>query len=125
MGQLLRFASVAVVCLSLVGCYQSLPPIKSASFTRWHAGKARSQPQQLTSEQVAKLSDWLQNHKWGWHPVAGTFLPVTLISLSHADGTFSSANLMKNIVIVGQHQRGLSESESQELHSIVGVQYGN
>ena len=125
MNQLLRFASIAVVCLALGGCYESFSPIQAGSFTRWQSGESVGAPQQLTTEQIAKLSDWLQNHKWGWHPVTGTFLPVTLLSLSHVDGTSSSANLMNKTLIVGKYQRSLSEAESQVLQSIVGAQTGN
>ncbi len=124
MNSYARFVSVAVLCLMLVGCYEAFPPIKSASVTYWQGGKPQGAAQQLTPEQIAKLSAWLQNHRWGWHPVIATYAPATLLSVTHADGTASSANLMKKVLIVGQSQRSLSESESQELHSFIGAQNG-
>ncbi len=119
-----RFVSIAVLCLMLGGCYEAFPQIKSASVTYWCEGKPQGSAQQLSQEQVAKLSAWLQNHRWGWHPIIATYAPATMVSLTHADGTASSANLMKQVLIVGQSQRSLSETESQELHSLIGGQKG-
>lgn len=125
MSNFSRFILIVFVCVLLVGCYESFAPVKSANLTRWQKGKIQGTELQLTSKQIANLSEWLQSHKWGWQPVSGTFLPVTLLSLSHVDGSFSSANLMKNTLVVGKYQRSLSATESQELHSIVGVQIGS
>lgn len=119
-----RFVSIAALCLLLVGCYATFPPVKSASVTHWQGGRPQGPAQQLTPEQVAKLSAWLQNHRWGWHPVMATYAPETLLSVTHSDGTASSANLMQRVLIVGSNQRSLSESESQELHSMIVAQKG-
>lgn len=124
MSKLSRFVSIASLCLLLVGCYETYPPIKSASITHWQGGKPQGAALQLTPENIAKLSAWLQNHRWGWHPVIATYAPATLLTLTHSDGTISSANLMQKTLIVGQNQRKLSASESQELHSIIGAQNG-
>ena len=124
MSSYARFVSIAVLCLMLGGCYEAFPQIKSASVTYWREGKPQGSAQQLSQEQVAKLSAWLQNHRWGWHPVIATYAPATMVSVTHADGTASSANLMKQVLIVGQSQRSLSETESQELHSLIGGQNG-
>jgi hypothetical protein len=119
-----RFVFVAVLCLMQGGCYETFSPIKSASVTYWYGGKPQSAMQKLTPEQIAKLSAWLQNHRWGWHPVIATYAPAIQITVSHTDGTVSSANLMKQVLVVEQKQRSLSESESQELHSFVGGENG-
>lgn len=121
MNSYVRFISIAVVFLMLGGCYEAFPPIKSASVTYWHEGKPQGAAQQLTREQFAKLAAWLEDHRWGWHPVTATYAPATLVSVTHGDGTASSANLMKHVLIVGQSQHSLSETESQELHSIIGA----
>ncbi len=121
MNNFARYISVAALCLMVAGCYEAFPSIKSASVTYWQGGKPQGAAQQLTTEQTAKLSAWLQNHRWGWHPVIAIYAPAILLSVTHSDGTASSANLMKNVLIVGQYQRSLSESENQELHSIIGV----
>lgn len=125
MNRLSRFALIVAVCFALVGCYETISPIKSASFTSWQGGKAQSTAQQLTPEQTEKLSEWLQNHRWGWHPVAATYSPAILLSFSHVDGTTSSANLMQKVLVFRQSQRSLSESESKELHFIIGGQSGS
>ncbi|MFZ2268081.1 MAG: hypothetical protein WAV95_10955 [Azonexus sp.] len=117
--------SVATLCLLLAGCYETFSPIKSANVTHWPGGKPQAATQQLEPEQVEKLSAWLQSHRWGWYPVIATYLPATLLSVKHSDGTATFVNLMHKILIVGQNQRNLSESESQELHSIIGVQIGS
>jgi len=124
MNSFSRFVSIAALCLLLVGCYETYPPVKSASVTHWRGGKPQGAAQLITPAQVEKLSAWLQNHRWGWHPVMATYVPATLVSVTHSDGTASSANLMQMVLIVGQNQRSLSESESQELHSIIGAQNG-
>lgn len=41
--------------------------------------------------------------------------------MTHADGTTSSAHLMRNVLVVGQYQRSLSKEESRELHSMIGT----
>jgi len=125
MNNISRFVSIAALCLPLVGCYETHPPVTSASVTRWQHGMPLGTAQQLTSAQAAKLSAWLQNHRWGWYPIMATDTPGTLVSLTHSDGTVSSVNLIQRILIVGQSQRGLTESESQELHSIINTQNGS
>lgn len=125
MSNFSRFVSIAALCLLLVGCYETFPPIKSARVTHWQGGKPQGSAQQLTSEQIAQLTAWLQNHRWGWHPIIATYAPATLLSVTHFDGTAYSANLMQRILIVGQNQRSLSKSESQELHSIIGAYNGD
>lgn len=125
MDKFSRFVSIAALCIPLVGCYETHPPVTSASVTRWQHGMPLGTAQQLTSAQVAKLSAWLQNHRWGWYPVMATDTPGTLVSLTHSDGTACSVNLMQRVLIVGQNQRGLTASESQELHSIISAQNGS
>jgi hypothetical protein len=125
MNRYFRFTLMFAVCFALVSCYETISPIKSASFTRWQDGKIQSTAQQLTPEQTAKLSEWLQNHRWGWHPVAATYLPAIQVSVSHVDGTTSSANLMQRVLVVRQNQRSLSEAESNELHSMIGEKSGH
>jgi hypothetical protein len=124
MNNIARFVSVATLCLLLAGCYETFSPITSVNVTHWQGGKPQGAAQQLTPDQVEKLSAWLQDHRWGWHPVIATYVPANLLSVKHSDGTASSANLMQKVLIVGQNQRSLSESESQELHSIIGAQSG-
>lgn len=124
MKSYVRFVFIAVLCLMLGGCFEDFPQIKSASVTYWRGGRPQGTAQQLSQEKVEKLSAWLQNHRWGWHPVIASYAPATLVSVTHSDGTVSSANLMKHVLIVGQSQRSLSETESQELHSLIGLQNG-
>lgn len=119
-----RSLAIAFLCLLLVGCYKAFPPVKSANVTHWQDGKPQATAQQLAPEQVKELSDWLQSHRWGWHPVMATYQPSRLVWINHADDTKTSANLMEMVITVGQHQRSLSETESQELHSIIGVREG-
>lgn len=122
-GSLRASAALTALCLLLVGCYETFPTIRSASVTHWKDGKPQGFAQKLTPEQVTKLFAWLQNHRWDWHPVVATYARSILVSVTHSDGTTSSANLMQKFLIVGQYQRSLSESESQELHSIVGEEW--
>lgn len=119
-----RFAAILFLCLAVAGCYETFPPIQSASVTHWQGGRPQGSAQQLTPEQVANLSAWLHSHRWGWQPVIATYAPSIIIYVVHSDGTKTSANLMQKILIVGQHQRSISEAERQELHSIIGAQNG-
>jgi hypothetical protein len=119
-----RFATILFLCLAVAGCYETFPPIQSGNVTHWQGGRPQGSAQQLTPEQVANLSAWLQSHRWGWQPVIATYAPSIIINVVHSNGTKTSANLMQKILIVGQHQRSLSEAENQELHSIIGAQYG-
>jgi hypothetical protein len=125
MNSLFRVVSVATLCIFLAGCYEKFSPIQSANVSHWQSGKPQGAARQLTPEQIKKLSDWLQNHRWGWHPVTASYLPATLLSVTHRDGTTSSVNLMQKVLIVGQNQRSLSDTECQELHSIIGAENGS
>ena len=120
-----RFVLLVCLCLSLAGCYETFPPIQSGNISHWQGGKPQGSAQQLTPEQVANLSAWLQNHRWGWQPVIATYAPSIIISVVHTDGTETSANLMQKMVVVGQYQRSISEAEHQELHSIVVAQHSD
>lgn len=120
MSPFFRFVPITVLCLLLAGCYETFPPVRSASVTHWQSGKSRA-PQPLSPEQIAQLSSWLQDHRWGWYSVIATNGPGTSLSVTHADGTMSSAHLMRNVLVVGQYQRSLSEHESIELHSMIGT----
>lgn len=115
---------IAALVLLLTGCYQTLAPIQSASVTQWQKGKVQTAEQQLTVDQVAKLTTWMQNHRWGWHPVVATYAPETVVWVAHTDGTKSPIRLMRTVLSVGQSQRSLSEAESQELHAILVTHSG-
>ena len=119
-----HFVAIVFLCLLVTGCYETFPPIQSGNVTHWQNGRPQGSAQQLTPEQVTNLSVWLQNHRWGWQSVIATYLPAINIYVVHSDGTKSSANLMKKILIVGQYQRSISEVERQELLSIMGIQNG-
>lgn len=121
MSPFIRFVPITVLCLLLTACYETFPPVSSAVVTHWQAGKPQDAAQQLSPEQIASVSAWLQDHRWGWHPVTATYSPGTLIVATHADGTSSRMNLMQNVLIVGQHQRSLSEEEGRALHSMIGT----
>lgn len=114
---------VVAVAAMLPGCRQTLPSIQSATFTYWKNGKAEVSEQQLTPEQISKLSDWLQNHSWGWHPVIATYGPQAVIRVSHADGSVTAVNVMGSVIVAGQKQRDLSKTERQEIYSILGVNH--
>ena len=124
MRNISRFVAIVFLCLSVAGCYETFPPIQSGNVTYWQNGRPQGSAQQLTPEQVANLSAWLQNHRWGWQPVIATYAPAISIYVVHSDGTKSSANLMQKILIVGQHQRSIAEAERQELLSIMGAKQG-
>ena len=119
-----RFAVILFLCLTVAGCYETFPPIQSGNVTHWQGGRPQGSAQHLTPEQVANLSAWLQSHRWGWQPVIATYAPSIIIYVVHSDGTKTSANLMQKTLIVGQHQRSISEIEHQELHSIIAAQNG-
>jgi hypothetical protein len=124
MNHLVRVIVATILCILLAGCYETTPPIQSASVTSWKSGKPQGTAKQLTDAQIAKLNVWLENHRWGWKPVLATYAPATLLLFIHSDGTISSANLMKNNLVMGQSRRSLSETESQELHSIIDTHNG-
>ena len=118
----LRLVPIVALCLSLAACYASFPPVVSAAVTH-RAGQAQGAAQPLSPERIARLSAWLQGHRWGWHPVAATYGPGILIWVTHGDGSLSRVNLMRNVLIVGQHQRSLSAQESRELHSMLEMEH--
>ncbi len=122
MHRFLRIAAIAALCLSLAACFASFPPMASAVMTHRN-GQPQGTAQPLSPEHIARLSAWLQEHRWGWHPVTATYGPGILISVTHGDGTFSRVNLMRNVLIVGQHQRSLTAQESRELHSMLGAEH--
>jgi hypothetical protein len=124
MRNVTRFAAIVFLCLALAGCYETFPPIQSGNVTHWQGGRPQGSAQQLTPEQVANLSVWLQEHRWGWQPVIATYAPAIIIYVVHSDGTKTSANLMQQVLIVGQHQRSISEAERQELLSVIGAKNG-
>lgn len=119
MNKFFHIVCVITLSLLLTACYETFSPIKTANVTHWQAGKPQGVAQQLNAQQAEKLSAWLQNHRWGWRPVVATYAPSAVLSVEHIDGTTSTANLMQKVLVVNQHQRGLSESESQELHSVI------
>lgn len=121
MKTLSRFIVILFLSLAVAGCHETFPPIQSGSITHWQGGRPHGSEQQLTPEQVASLSAWLQSHRWGWQPVIATYAPSITLYVVHADGTKTSANLMRNILVVGQHQRSISDIEHQELRSIIGA----
>lgn len=120
MNPFLRFVPITALCLLLAACYETFPPVSSAVVTH-RGGKSQDAAQPLSPEQIALVSAWLQDHRWGWYPVTATYGPGILISATHADGTSSRLNLMQNVLIVGQYQRSLSKEESRELHSMMGT----
>lgn len=119
MSQFFRFIPITVLCLLLAACYETFPPVSSAVVTHRQGVKPQGATQQLSPEQIASVSAWLQDHRWGWYPVTATYGPGILILATHADGTFSRINLTQNVLSVGQHQRSLSKEESRELHSMI------
>jgi hypothetical protein len=124
MKQLFRLVVATMLCMMLGACYESTPPISSATATFWQGGKQKGAAHRLTHAQIAKLNVWLENHRWGWKPVLATYAPATVLLITHSDGTISSANLMEKTLVVGQSLLSLSEPESQELHSIIGKHNG-
>lgn len=123
MSPFIRFVPITVLCLLLAACYETLPPVLSAAVTHRQGGQPQGAAQPLSPEQIASVSAWLQDRRWGWYPVTATYGPGpgTLILATHADGTSSRMNLMQNVLIVGPHQRSLSKEESRELHSMIGT----
>lgn len=121
MSPFFRFIPITVLCLLLAACYETLPPVTSAVATHRQGEKPQGAAQQLSPEQIASVSAWLQDHRWGWHPVTATYGPGTLIVATHADGTSSRINLTQNVLSLGPHQHSLSMEESRELHSMIGT----
>ena len=111
---------LAILCLLLAGCRQSFEPITGASVTHWRDGRALAPARPMSDAQVQGLSAWLRAHPEGWHPVAATHAPAISLSVTHADGSVSGANLMSATLVVGDRQRHLSAAESAELHALVG-----
>lgn len=124
MRNLSRLAAILFLCLMVVGCYETFPPVQSGNVSRWQGGRPQGPAQQLTPDQVEKFSGWLQNHRWGWQSVIVTYAPSIIIYMVHSDGTKTSVNLMQNVLVVGQHQRSISQAEHEELRSIIGAKNG-
>ena len=124
MNRIFRFVLLLFVCFSLAGCYETFPPIQSGHVTHWQQGKPQGAGHALSAEQVANLSAWLQNHRWGWQSVMATYPPTIMVDVVHVDGTRASANLMQRVLVVHQYQRSLSEAESNALHAMIGEPSG-
>ena len=121
MSPFIRFVPITVLCLLLAACFETFPPVSSAVVAHHQGVKPQGATQQLSPEQIASVSAWLQDHRWGWYPLTATYGPGILILATHADGTSSRMNLMQNVLIVGPHQRSLSKEECRELHSMIGT----
>jgi hypothetical protein len=119
MKNITRLIVIFLFCFMVAGCYETFPPIKSGNITHWQNGKPDGSAQQLTTKQIANISEWLQSHRWGWQSVMATYAPSITINVEHEDGTKSVANLMKNTLIVGKHQRTISDAEHQALMTML------
>lgn len=119
MNRYLRLLVIPALVITLAGCYMDSVPVKSATVTQWQSGKL-VKSWELSPEQVSKLTKWLLDHRWGWHPVIATYAPNKLVSITHTDGTTSGANVMAKVIVINQSQRSLSEEESHVIHVLLG-----
>ena len=118
MKRITQFAFSLVLLLALTGCYVEAEPVRSATVTFWQGGRP-IKSWQLNGKQVQGLSVWLQQHRWGWHPVAATYAPSTMIAIQHTNGAATGVNVMSKVIVLGQHQRSLSEEESTSLRALL------
>lgn len=114
-----RRVAITALCVWFAGCDESFPSIQSGEVTHWRQGRPLGAARQLTPAQAAALYTWLQNHPSGWQPVMATYAPEILILVVHANDAKSSANLLPNVLVVGQKQRTISATEHRELLAII------
>lgn len=124
MSNFFRLVIATMLCIMLNGCYVKMPPMKSASLAYLKTDKLVAIPQDIKPQQLDRLSQWLQNHRWGWEPVLAPYFVDAILTIRHTDGNISTLKLMKNLVIVDQHQLGISAEEYKELYSIIVLQNG-
>ncbi|MCH8623015.1 hypothetical protein [Undibacterium sp. TS12] len=122
MGNFFHFIIATMLCTMLSGCYVKTPPMKSASLTYLKTDKLVGLPQDIKPEQLDKLSQWLQSHRWGWQPVVAPYFVDAILTIRNTDGSISTFKLMKNLVIVGQYELGISAEEYKELYSMIVLQ---
>ena len=118
----LRFIALAALSILLTGCYVKTEPVSHVSVMPLQDGKPQGQARPLSPQSAAQLSTWLAEHRWGWMPVQGTFLPALAITLSHNDGSITHANLLGELLIVGDYQLSLSAAEHQQLSAILSAE---
>jgi len=111
-------------CIMLSGCYVKTPPMKSASLAYLKTDNLVAVPQDIKPLQLDKLSNWLQDHRWGWEPVLVPYFVDAILTIRYTDGSTSTFKLMKNLVIVGEYQLDISAEEYKELYSIIVLQNG-
>jgi len=81
--------------LFLSACQDQMPPLVEGTVKYLSSDNTQIE-RQLTQEQLQSLTDWLANSSSNWHgcfatPPGGT----PIITLRHANGTFSSLTLLK------------------------------
>ncbi len=116
---LLRCLAALFMAALLAGCTVKTDSISQASVTQWQDGKLQGKAKPLSPTATAQFDAWLTDHCWGWLPVHGTLLPVLTISLTHTDGTVSTANLRKGSLVIGDYQLRLADAEYEYLRDIL------
>ena len=116
---LVRYLAAIFMAALLAGCYMNTESISQASVTQWQGGKLQGKAKPLLSAATAQFDAWLTDHRWGWLPVHGTFLPALTVSLTHTDGTVTTANLRKGSLIIGDYQLSLADAEYECLRDIL------
>jgi hypothetical protein len=120
-------AALAVTCV-LASCGLGLSPAESASVIR-HSHGQPGLPSTLSEKQLHDLSVWFENHRSGWTPSAVTYVPQTLIRVTHVGGQKSSVNIWspKTVVVEYDEKQFTQDFEPavvQELKSIAGASNG-
>ncbi len=116
---LVRYLAAIFMAALLAGCYMNTESISQASVTQWQGGKLQGKAKPLSPAATTQFDAWLTDHRWGWMPVHGTFLPALTISLTHTDGTVTTAHLRKGSLIIGDDQLRLAEAEYEYLRDIL------
>jgi hypothetical protein len=94
----------------------------SASAVRYSKGNPE-QKWNLTEQKVRELHEWFSRHQDGWSVSYVTFVPVTLVTLTHAGDVRSSVNVLRggHIVVNTSDHQFIQKFEESEVKSLVAI----
>ena len=118
----LRISALAAVVVSLAACTFELPPIASASLSRYEAGAPVSN-RSLSPSQSRVLETWFAERASGWSASYASYAPSLQVRVAHKNGQESVANLVGHKVIVygsfGQYEQQFSAESIAKLRSLI------
>ena len=108
-----RVFAVLLLALALVGCNYELPHFDSASIEVYDGPKVLRG--ELSSAQIAILSDWFREHREGWRYEIADRYPETLIVLRRGMDMVAVIDIRRSEVVAAQFVHPISAEERAQL----------